>query len=192
VKNDGRRGGRGGDGGRPRREERSRSATSRHTVRKRDEKKSDKAQSRLSREDRLKERKQRTASKIEVNDKGEHDEDLMPSQWNKKQYVMFFDALKEHGLNFTKIAERIGSNRFIVSQFFKKYSERKNLPCNPMNQPIWSDEERETLVKTLESHGENYDMMLRNIGNKSRRSITQYIRRITDRFNAKEELTEFE
>lgn len=47
-------------------------------------------------------------------------------------------------------------------------------------------------MKTLESHGEDYDQMLRNIGNKSRRSITQYIKKITDRFNAKEVLTDFE
>jgi hypothetical protein len=104
-------------------------------------------------------------------------------------------ALKEHGLNFTKIADMIGSNRFVVSQFFKKYSERKNFNGNSSNSnsvPIWTDEEREALVKTLENHGEDYDIMLRNIGNKSRRSITQYIKYITDRFNAKEDLSEFE
>lgn len=67
------------------------------------------------------------------------DEDLRPSQWTNVQYEKFFVALKEHGLNFSKIADAIGSNRFIVSTFFKKYSERKNLPCNPLNQPIWTD-----------------------------------------------------
>ena len=85
------------------------------------------------------------------------DDDLKPKQWTQVQYEMFFEALKEHGLNFTKIAESIGSNRFIVSTFFKLYSERRNLPCHPLNQPVWNDEEREKVVQTIEAHGEDFD-----------------------------------
>lgn len=68
----------------------------------------------------------------------------------------------------------------------------KNLPCNPLKQPIWTDEEREKLVHTIESHGENYDELTLNVGNKSKQAIIKHIKRVTERFNAKEDLSEFE
>lgn len=120
------------------------------------------------------------------------EEDLKPKQWTQVQYEMFFEALKEHGLNFTKIAEAIGSNRFIVSTFFKQYSERKNLPCHPLNQPVWNDEEREKVVQIIEANGEDYDLLHKAVPDKSRHAISSMIKRITEKFNAKEDLTEFE
>ena len=52
------------------------------------------------------------------------DIDLKPLTWNQAQFDGFFEALKVHGPNFTKIATEIGSNRFITSVFFKRYAER--------------------------------------------------------------------
>jgi len=56
--------------------------------------------------------------------------ELKPPQWTQVQYEMFFDALKQHGPNFTKIGEAIGSNRFIVGTW-------EGVSGRGMARPLW-------------------------------------------------------
>ena len=84
---------------------------------------------------------------------------------------MFFDALLEHGLNFTKIAEAIGSNRQFVSVFYKQYTERNKLPFSPSNNSVWNDEERENVIKAIENHGEDYAILAKAVPGKSKHAI---------------------
>lgn len=105
---------------------------------------------------------------------------------------MFFDALKIYGLNFTRIGDAIGSNRFVVSTFYKEYTKRNKLPYTPMHQPVWTNEEYERVVQTIENHGEDYVALIKAVPGKSQHAIQTLIRRVTDKFDAKEDLSEFE
>lgn len=86
----------------------------------------------------------KTAEKrLTLNTQASHDDDIKPKQWTQVQYEMFFEALKEHGLNFSKIADAIGSNRFIVSTFFKRYQQLKS---TPLKKSLWTTDDKEKLV----------------------------------------------
>jgi hypothetical protein len=118
--------------------------------------------------------------------------ELKPPQWTQVQYEMFFDALKQHGPNFTKIGEAIGSNRFIVGTFFKRYQQVNNVKSEPPQRPEWTEEDKNKILQVAEQYGEDWDRMVAAVGNKSRRSVMKKVGRVKDRFDAKETLNDWE
>lgn len=74
------------------------------------------------------------------------DMDLRPLTWSKAMYEGFFEALKVHGPNFTKIAKEIGSTKLMVNVFFKRYSRR-----HPYELTYLSPAERQAFPKDIEA-----------------------------------------
>ncbi len=103
--------------------------------------------------------------------KKESKKEIKPRGWTDHQYAMFFQALKEYGQNFTKISEAIGANRVTVSQFYRKFFEKHQLPLKIINQPKWHDAEQDKLIEGLQTYGNNLEKLDKLIKTRKKRSI---------------------